>query len=563
MKNILKKLSEQLKEKNPVALATIVCTRGSTPQVQGASAIFSFDGLVAGTLGGGILEADAQLRAAGALQDQESCLYDFELESDITSQEGAICGGSVTVLVDTCRENTCRIMEEYEQSARGQQPGVMLTFIGLHKQDKIEILRSWVTASGMDVPDNKLFVENFRKEVNRCLGNRDCLLLEEIDTEVFPGAERTMLFLQPVFPLPRLVIAGAGHIGQAVAHLGNLLDFEVTVVDDRTEYCNKERFPEADNLVVGDIGESIRQLAGGVAGDTYYVIVTRGHQNDAAALKNCIGSQAAYVGMIGSRTKTGLMKQQVLKEGWATQEQIDRLHAPIGINIHSKTVQEIAVSIAAQMVLVRQELNESKQSHQETSKDITAIILAAGASTRMGQPKLLLPFGDSTIIQTVIQNTVKSLVSNVVVVLGSHREEIMEKISGENISIADNPDFASGMLSSVQAGLRKLPAGTGAVMILLADQPMITQATIEKMADVYRHSDKGIVIAAHKGKRGHPIIFNRRYVEEILQPGHENSMHDFINKHHGEILEVETDTSEILRDIDTIADYEKELNYRR
>jgi xanthine dehydrogenase accessory factor len=562
MKNILTKLYDELKDNNPLALATIIRTKGSTPQVAGASAIFSFDGLVAGTLGGGILEADAQLRSAGALQDHESCIYDFELEADISSDEGAICGGSVTILIDTCRENTLKALEDYERSAGEHQPGVLLTFAGIRKHDKIDILRYWITASGLEVPDNQSLLMSFRNEIRQCLEERCSILLEDTEEMVFPDSERTMLFLQPFFPLSRLVIAGAGHIGQAVAHLGNLLDFEVTVIDDRTEYCNKTRLSDADHLIISDIEEAVRKDR--VSDDTYYVIVTRGHQNDAGALKACIQTKAAYIGMIGSKTKISLMKKQFLSEGWATQEQLDRLHAPIGIDIGSVTVQEIAVSIAAQLVQVRTELNEARQqTDRKKNYTITALILAAGESSRMGRQKLLLPYGDSTILGTVITNARRSSADHVLVVLGSHREDIIEEISDEGIIIADNPDFARGMLSSVQAGVQKLPTGTGAIMILLGDQPMITQLTIEKLADAYRQTSMRIVVAVHDGKRGHPLIFDRKFMDEILQLPQEKSLHDFMDNHPGEILEVEADTPDILMDIDTIEDYNKALSYRR
>ena len=148
-----------------------------------------------------------------------------------------------------------------------------------------------------------------------------------------------------------VIIIGAGHIGQAVSHLGSLLDFEVTVIDDRLEFANKDRLPEADHVIVDDIGKAVQELT--ISTDSYIVIVTRGHRDDSDALKQCIDSNAAYIGMIGSSRKIKLMRKMFLQEGWATPTRYDRVHAPIGIDIHSKTVQEIAVSIAAEIILVK------------------------------------------------------------------------------------------------------------------------------------------------------------------------------------------------------------------
>jgi xanthine dehydrogenase accessory factor len=136
-----------------------------------------------------------------------------------------------------------------------------------------------------------------------------------------------------------------------VARLGSLLDFSVTVIDDREEFANIVNVPEADEVLAADIGEALRTIED--APDNYYVIVTRGHQKDAEALRAVVGRPAAYVGMIGSRRKVELMECEFLENGWATREQWAAVHAPIGIDIGSRTVEEIAVSIAAELVKVR------------------------------------------------------------------------------------------------------------------------------------------------------------------------------------------------------------------
>jgi xanthine dehydrogenase accessory factor len=160
-----------------------------------------------------------------------------------------------------------------------------------------------------------------------------------------------MLYLEPHFPWPQLLIAGAGHIGQAVGHLGKLLDFEVIVIDDRPEYACRERLPSADRIIVSDIGDAVRDFP--ISSDTYIVIVTRGHARDEEALRACIKRRAGYIGMIGSRRKAGLLREKFLGRGWAAPAEFDRVHSPIGISIYSQTVQEIAVSIAAELVSVR------------------------------------------------------------------------------------------------------------------------------------------------------------------------------------------------------------------
>ena len=130
-----------------------------------------------------------------------------------------------------------------------------------------------------------------------------------------------------------------------------MLDFEITVIDDRPEFANPENIPLANHIIADDIGKTIRRID--KTRDTFIVIVTRGHKDDSNALKACIDSDAAYIGMIGSKNKVALMRRDFIEKGWATQELWDKIYTPVGIDIGSKTVEEIAVSIAAQLIQVK------------------------------------------------------------------------------------------------------------------------------------------------------------------------------------------------------------------
>lgn len=353
MKNIYLHLLDELKRESPLALATIVETKGSTPQIPGASALFSSEGLLTGTLGGGLLEADAQRRTLQALQKKVYILYEFSLTADISSEEGAICGGDVTILIDARPEDFTDIFQKIKQSLSRRQSGVLATIIGQYTEEKILVARRWIEKGEPLAADSEIQHTLVLEGIKNSLAENKPVLLRMEEKVFFRDADETLIFLEPVYPLPHLVIAGAGHIGQALSHLGSLLDFEVTVVDDRPEFASREKLPEADHIIVDDIGKAIKETS--ISSDTYVVIVTRGHRNDADALRECIHSEAAYIGMIGSARKTELMRKKFLEEGWATPAQFDRVYAPIGIDIQSKTVQEIAVSICAQLVLVRRQ----------------------------------------------------------------------------------------------------------------------------------------------------------------------------------------------------------------
>lgn len=350
MKNIYARLCEEIEDKKLV-LATIVATRGSSPQVPGASALFSDKGLLAGTLGGGILEARAGTKASESLRTGKSSLVRFELYADVTSEEEAICGGEATLFFDAKPARHEAAFREITRSLQDRKPGVLATHIRGTMEDVQKVSRSWIKKGQIYGEEEERQNIPCREEVKQAFAKGKPAFL------AFPDPaeeERRWVYLEPQFPLSRLVIAGAGHVGQAVAHIGHLLDFEVTVIDDRPEFANRERLPEADRIVVSDIGKAIEGVP--KTADSYIVIVTRGHSHDADALKACIKTDIAYIGMIGSARKTALMREKFIEKGWATAAEFDRVFAPIGIDIQSKTVQEIAVSIAAELVKVRSQV---------------------------------------------------------------------------------------------------------------------------------------------------------------------------------------------------------------
>jgi xanthine dehydrogenase accessory factor len=230
--------------------------------------------------------------------------------------------------------------------------------------DEVTVLinRYWMSSSSVP-PIQKVFLEKITPVVGELLASGSKYDYREMKLSLPDEKPSSLFFLEPVFPPDHLVIAGAGHIGKALAHFGNLLDFEVTVIDDRGEYASIENIPDADHIIVKDIGSAMRELKKGE--DTYVVIVTRGHKDDAEALKPCIGSALAYTGMIGSRKKVAAIRESFMDKGLATKEQWDLIHAPVGIDIMSQTVEEIAVSIAAQLIQIR---NSRKQNSMKKSR---------------------------------------------------------------------------------------------------------------------------------------------------------------------------------------------------
>ena len=194
---------------------------------------------------------------------------------------------------------------------------------------------------------------------------------------------------------------------------------------------------------------------------------------------------------------------------------------------------------------------------QDSAIFISALLLAAGESKRMGRQKLLLPFGTSTIIEQTIDNLLNSRVDEIIVVVGYRAEELVTKIGRKPLKIAVNPHYQQGMSASIIAGLNLIDNNAKAVMIALADQPGISSKIIDKLIEEFRQDNKGIAIPVYQGNRGHPVIFPIKYKSALLKLTGDVGGRGIIEKHRDDILEIPVDSKDINVDIDALSDYER------
>jgi xanthine dehydrogenase accessory factor len=165
------------------------------------------------------------------------------------------------------------------------------------------------------------------------------------------GGGKLEVFFEVLPAPPKLVVVGAGHIAVPLVQLAKILDFYVVVTDDRLAYANRERFPGADEVLVGDMAQMLKEMA--ITPSTYIVLITRGHKYDEPCLREIIHSQAKYIGMIGSKRRIKACFQRFRDEGKIAEEVINRVYAPIGLDIATETPAEIALSILGEIIKVR------------------------------------------------------------------------------------------------------------------------------------------------------------------------------------------------------------------
>ena len=341
MSHVLNDLQDALRNSHTVAYTALVETRGSTPQKPGASMLIYPDGSQSGTLGGGCVEADVKRQALRLLDNGNAEILTFQLDSDYGWDDGLICGGRMRMLVDPVRpdqnvayfETLCQRVND----GRGVTEAVVIDAEQAH---------------GGNAADRFLFDEQGQFLAGRAQCDMPALVtanLKPLAGRPRPYVLSGIAYLTHL-PRCRLLIVGGGHVGQKVGELAATADFDVWVVDDREQYCNPDRFPQAKRLIVESFDTALSGLE--INADTFCIIVTRGHNHDEQALYHLAETQARYVGMIGSRRKIKLIFEDLLAAG-VSREALARVRAPIGLDIGSQTVPEIAVSIVAELIAVR------------------------------------------------------------------------------------------------------------------------------------------------------------------------------------------------------------------
>jgi len=338
MRDVLRHLINILERGGEAIVCQVVETRGSTPQKAGSMMIVDPEGGQGGTLGGGCVENEVKTKAMQQLRNGAAAVHSFVLDHDYAWADGLICGGRMVVIA---------------QPVRGALPLEYFRrvdeFLGEGQGFTEAIVVDTEASGGLAVGRRFLFDGDCKAKASFAGGD----LPEGLSLRIALPAGRPKPSVQngvallPSWPRIRLIVVGAGHVGQAVAELAAGADFDVWVIDDRRQYANRERFPKAQRILVGAFDQVIGSIE--ITPLTYALIVTRGHGHDQEALEQLAPTAAAYVGLIGSRRKIRLIFDN-LREAGIGEADLERVTAPVGLDIGSQTVPEIAISIVAELI---------------------------------------------------------------------------------------------------------------------------------------------------------------------------------------------------------------------
>lgn len=252
--------------------------------------------------------------------------------------------------------------------------------------------------------------------------------------------DNTEVFVEYILDKPRLIICGGGHISLSLYKIAKMLDLDVTIIDNRIEFANEERFPDADLILCRDFDEALNEVRDGQ--NTYYVIVTRGHKDDRKCLEIILKKDFFYVGMIGSRGKINFVINNMLNNGYK-KEDIEKVHAPIGLNIGAQTPEEIAVSILGEIIQVKNKKNSSnietdilKAIDEENDLMALATIIEKKGSSPRGIGARMLVYENKKFIGTVGGGSVENATYEKALEVIKDKRTIIEEYNLSNSSSA-------------------------------------------------------------------------------------------------------------------------------
>ncbi len=346
--DIYEEILAALQKDGRLILATIISSSGSTPVPPGAKLLLREGGAIPlGTVGGGCIEADIIEAARKPVGGDGSCrIRRFTLTED-NIESGMLCGGSMDILIELVSEEQSVVYSELLARREAGRDSAVVTLIG-PKQNVLGKFLLSPDLAGIDEKDLSALC-SVSVELPASLEETLRSAIGQHAVKRLPSADREFI-IEPVIGVQELIIFGGGHVSRYVSRSAAMAGFRVTVIDERPEYANPQRFPEAYRTLAVAFDASWNHLQ--VKPSTSVVIVTRGHKFDERILEHAVNTPARYIGMIGSKRKVLATFSNLMDRG-IPKELLRKIRAPIGISIGAETAEEIGISITAELIAVR------------------------------------------------------------------------------------------------------------------------------------------------------------------------------------------------------------------
>lgn len=342
---LLTKAHALLADKMSFVIAMIVSHKGSTPRTSGTKMLITGDGQINGTIGGGLLEADVIKKAKEIIALQHTSVFmPFDLSCDNVATMDMICGGEAQIFLDYITPTTKNVdaFNRWKFLSERGSSSYLITII-VKKNNQIKAVYHDFAQSVKTLKNKHGLADEILESVRLEVAGFN-------ELKVLKQGNITVLIEKDAKP-KNVFLFGAGHVAKPTAHLCALTGFHVTVLDDRKGFANVENFKDAHAIqVLENFEDAISNIE--IDNDSFVVVFTRGHLHDRTVLAQVLRTKAGYIGMIGSKKKRDAIYKTLLKSGYS-QSNILRVHSPIGLSINAKSLEEIAVSIVAEMIKER------------------------------------------------------------------------------------------------------------------------------------------------------------------------------------------------------------------
>lgn len=335
-----------------------------------------------------------------------------------------------------------------------------------------------------------------------------------------------------------LVVIGAVHIAQALAAMAGPAGYRLRVIDPRAPYATEERFPGIALQREWPDEALARQP---LSAHSALIALAHDPKLDDAALAAALTSPAFYIGALGSMRTHARRLARLEAQGFSP-AQLSRIRGPVGLAIGARSPAEIAVAILAELV----------QRRRAPGPRIAGIVLAAGMSRRMGQNKLTVPLEGKPMVRHTVEAALAAKLDPVIVVTGHDAGAVRRALAGLPVRFIYNDAFASGLSSSLRSGIAAVPPTSDGAMVLLGDMPAVSPELINRLAAAFAPAEsRAICVATAHGKRGHPVVWARRFFSDIAQLEGDAGARGLMARHVAQLCEVEAGDGSPLADIDT------------
>lgn len=337
MRNMLHVVQELLLEGHPLVLVTVTASSGATPRGAGARMLVGEDGRICGTIGGGAVEYRSEQIAREVLRDQKSGQHDFRLNREDVENLGMICGGDVNVFFQYIPAGDQAVLAlTREALARMEQGRALWLISNVSREGQLSLYSREEGVFGVPVP----------QWVLERLPHQPKLLTQDDESYC----------IEQIQDAGRVYIFGCGHVSRELEPVLSHVGFRCVVMDDRPEFARREYFPTAESVLVIDFQHIADHVT--IGPDDYVCVMTRGHAFDTVIQAQVLKSHPCYVGVIGSRKKAAGVRASLKQNYGLTDQELNQVTTPIGLEISAETPAEIAISVAAQMIQVRAKRNQ-------------------------------------------------------------------------------------------------------------------------------------------------------------------------------------------------------------